>query len=149
MRKCCYQRLSSEEREEISRGLAEQLSVREIARRLERSPSTISREIRKGSCNKYTYRAQRAHRRAQRNAKSRKYGKLKLKKNSILREYVHEKLRVKWSPEQIANRLKKRYPNNEAMQISHEAIYKYLYVLPRGQLKKELLHCFTSIVLVR
>ena len=102
--------MSSEEREEISRGLAEKLSVREIARRLDRSPSTISREIRNGSCNKYTYRAQRAHRRAKRNAQSRKYGKLKLMRNSILREYVHEKLWVKWSPEQIANRLKKRSP---------------------------------------
>jgi IS30 family transposase len=58
-----------------------------------------------------------------------------------LREYVHEKLKMKWSPEQIAQALKKEYPCNEAMRISHEAIYGYLYVLPRGQLKKELLKC--------
>lgn len=141
MRKCCYKRLSSEEREEISRGLAKKLSIREIARRLDRLPSTISREIHKGSCNKYTYRAQRAHKRASRNAKSRKFGNRKLMKNEALREYVHNKLRLKWSPEQIANRLKNSYPNNEAMQISHEAIYSYLYVLPRGQLKKEFLNC--------
>jgi len=141
VRNCCYKRLSSEEREEISRGLAEKLSVREIARRLDRSQSTISREIRKGSCNKYTYRGQRAHRRAQRNARNRKLGKRKLMKNAALRNYVHEKLRLKWSPEQIANRLKNSYPDDEAMQISHEAIYGYLYVLPRGQLKRELLKC--------
>ena len=141
MRNCCYKRLSSEEREEISRGLAEKLSIREIAGRLDRLPSTISREIHKGGCNKYTYRAQRAQRRAGRNAKSRKFGRRKLMKNGALREYVHEKLRLKWSPEQIANRLKNRYPYNETMQISHEAIYGYIYVLPRGQLKKELLKC--------
>ena len=141
MRNCCYKRMSSEEREEISRGLAEKLSIREIAGRLDRLPSTISREIHKGGCNKYTYRAQRAHRRASRNAKSRKFGRRKLVKNEALREYVHEKLRLKWSPEQIANRLKNRYPDNETMQISHEAIYGYIYVLPRGQLKKELLNC--------
>ena len=141
MRNCCYQRLSSEEREEISRGLAEKLAVREIARLLERPPSTISREIRKGSCNKYTYRAQRAHKRAVRNAKTLRLDKRKLMNNTALREYVQDKLRLKWSPEQIANTLKKRYPDNNAMQISHEAIYGYLYVLPRGQLKKELLSC--------
>jgi len=133
VRNCCYKRLSSEEREK--------LTIREIAGRLDRLPGTISREIHRGGCNKYTYRAQRAHRRAVRNAKSRKFGRRKLMKNEALREYVHEKLRLKWSPEQIANRLKNSYPDNEAMQISHEAIYGYIYVLPRGQLKKELMNC--------
>lgn len=141
MRNCYYQRLSSEEREEISRGLVIGISIRDIARDLTRAPSTISREVNKGSANRYTYRAQRAQKRASRNAKYRRGYKHKLMVRPVLREYVHAKLRIKWSPEQIAHTLKKEYPFDEAMRISHEAIYSYLYVLPRGELKKELLNC--------
>lgn len=141
MRKCCYQRLSTEDREEISRGLVTGLSVRDIAKQLARAPSTISREIHKGSANRYTYRAHRSQKRALRNAACRRKNKHKLMVNAELREYVHTKLKMKWSPEQIAQTLRKEYNFNEAMQISHEAIYSYLYVLPRGELKKELLHC--------
>lgn len=139
--KCCYQRLRPEEREEISRQLARGRSVRDIAEGLGRAPSTISREIRKGSGNKYTYRAHRAENRAYRNARRRREGKRKLMIETELREYVHEKLRLRWSPEQIAQVLRKEYPFDGAMRVSHEAIYGYLYVLPRGQLKKELLRC--------
>ena len=141
MRNCCYQRLSSEEREEISRGLVLGLSIRDIAGDLARAPSTISREVCKGSSNRYTYRAQKAQKRALREAKYRRKGKHKLMVMPELREYVHARLRAKWSPEQIAQTLRKMYPLSEAMRISHEAIYSYLYVLPRGKLKKELLNC--------
>jgi len=139
--KCCYQRLKPEEREEISRQLAKGQSVRSIAETLGRAPSTISREIRKSSGNKYTYRAHRAENRAYRNARHRREGKRKLMIETELRGYVHEKLRLRWSPEQIAQILRKEYPFDGAMRVSHEAIYGYLYVLPRGQLKKELLRC--------
>ena len=138
---CCYQRLDHKEREEISRQLAMGWSIRDIAKGLGREPSTVSREIRKGSGNKYTYRAHRAENRAYRNARRRREGKRKLMIETELREYVHEKLRLRWSPEQIAQALHKEYPLAEAMRVSHEAIYGYLYVLPRGQLKKELLRC--------
>lgn len=139
--RCCYQRLTHEEREEISRQLAIGQSLREIAKNLGRSPSTISREVSKGSANRYIYRALRAQSRAYRNYKKRRGSKRKLAINIELQVYVHEKLRLKWSPEQIAHNLKKEYPLNENMRVSHEAIYMYLYVLPRGGLKKELLRC--------
>lgn len=138
---CCYQRLSEEEREEISRGLARGQSLREIADLLGRNPSTLSREIRRGGCNKYLYRAIKSQRRSLRNARKRKRGKRKLVLNGELREYVFSKLRLKWSPEQIAKNIRKEYPDREDMKISHEAIYGYLYVLPRGELKQGLLDC--------
>lgn len=138
---CCYQRLDHEEREEISRQLAVGWSIRDIANGLGREPSTISREIRKGSANKYTYRALRAQKRAFRSAGKRKEGKRKLMVDEKLRKYVHDKLRLRWSPEQIAQTLRREYPFDEIMRVSHEAIYEYLFVLPRGRLKQELLHC--------
>ncbi|MEK7377078.1 MAG: IS30 family transposase [Candidatus Margulisiibacteriota bacterium] len=134
-----YQRLRLNEREEISRCLAQGKSFREIAREISRHVSTVSREIRQAGMNKYTYRAARSDRRAIRNAGKRKSCKHKLGANRQLWEYVQEKLALRWSPEQIARSLKKLYPDVQAMQISHEAIYTYLYVLPRGELKKRLL----------
>jgi len=102
-----YQRLSSEDREEISRGLVIGLSIRDIAVNLARVPSTISREVHKGSANRYTYRAHRAQKRASWNARCRRGGKYKLIGKVELQKYVHAKLRIKWSPEQIAQTLKK------------------------------------------
>jgi len=78
VRTCCYQRLSSEDREEISRGLVIGLSIRDIAGDLARAPSTISHEVRKGGANRYTYRAHKAQKRALRKAKYRRGGKHKL-----------------------------------------------------------------------
>lgn len=134
-----YRRLSHEEREEMSRSLAQGESYREIGRRLGRSPSTVSREIRNGSMNRYTYRSCRAHRRACRNAQRRKRGKRKVMLSPRLQRYLHTKLCLRWSPQQIAASVQKEYPNDMAMRISPEAIYAYLYVLPRGALKRELL----------
>ncbi len=136
-----YTRLSELEREEISRMLAQGLSLRNIAKTVYRHVSTISREVGAGSCNKYTYRAQKAQRRAWRNMSNRKGGKLLLSSNTNLRDYVYKQLRKKWSPIQIAETVKKQYPTDITMRISHETIYTYLYVLPRGELKKELLSC--------
>lgn len=136
-----YRRLSACERERISRWLAKKKKLRWIARKLKRAPSTISREVRGGSMNRWTYRAIRAEDRAQRNASHRKRGKYKLFADRRLRIYVHKKLRLHWSPEQIVQWLCKDYPESKTMRVSSEAIYSYLYVLPRGELKRELLSC--------
>ena len=137
-----YKRLNSNEREEISRMLAQKCSFHAIAKVLNRNVSTISREISAGSGNKYTYRAIKAQNRAKRNASKRKFGTYKLKHNQELWAYVCKKLKKKkWSPRQIAEELKKDYPLDMTMRISPEAIYTYIYVLPRGSLKKELIAC--------
>lgn len=136
-----YLRLTLEDREEISRMLAQKCSFQTIAKKLQRHVSTISREISSGSCNNYTYRASRAQARAVRNSRKRKAGKYILDSNEELRKYVYGKLRIQWSPVQIAQMLEKDYPTGKNMRISPEAIYTYLYVLPRGTLKKELLTC--------
>lgn len=136
-----YNRLSLDEREEISRMLAQNCSLNDIAKSLSRSPSTISREVRLGSCNKYTYRAGKAQRRAARNASKRKTDKKILNGNLRLKHYIYRKLRKKWSPEQIAKELPLDYPEDMTMRIAPETIYAHLYILPRGELKKELLSC--------
>lgn len=121
--------------------LAQQCSFQYIAASLGRHTSTISREIVAGSCNKYTYRANKAQARSLRNSRKRKAGKYLLDERVALKRYVYHKLRLKWSPVQIAETLKKDYPTVMTMRVSPEAIYTYLYVLPRGTLKKELLSC--------
>lgn len=136
-----YNRLAFEEREEISRLLSQKYSFSTIANCLGRDKSAISREVNQGADNKYVYRAVRAQSRARRKSAKRRKGKRKLDKNKKLKKEVMAKLSLKWSPEQIANFLKERYPQDKDMRISHEAIYTYLYVLPKGQLKKELLSC--------
>lgn len=136
-----YKRLNLDEREEISRMLAQNYSLNQIARLLGRHVSTVSREVLSGSCNKYTYRAGKAQRRAERNFRKRKKNKRKLNLNRKLKQYIHEKLKLKWSPTQIAKELEKDYPLDMNMRIAPETIYTYLYVLPRGSLKKELLAC--------
>ncbi len=136
-----YKRLSSREREEISRMLAQKYSLNSIADKLDRSTSTISREVGAGSCNKYSYRATRAQKRAGRQAGKRRRRKSKLNKFNRLRRYVFAKIRLNWSPAQIAETLKKDYPDDMTMRISPESIYTYIYILPRGSLKKELLVC--------
>ena len=121
--------------------LAQDYSLNDIAKKLDRYTSTISREILSGSCNKYTYRAGKAQRRAARNSSQRKKGNKILNNELRLKRYVYRKLRKKWSPAQIAKELKKDYPADMAMRIAPETIYAYLFVLPRGSLKKELLAC--------
>ncbi len=136
-----FKRLSDLEREEISRLLSQKCSFRQIAGILGRNISTISREINAGGGNKYTYRAVRAQNRARRNAAKRKSGKHELNDNPKLWTYIRKKLKKKWSPRQIAEELEIDYPLDMTMHISPEAIYTYIYVLPRGSLKKELTAC--------
>jgi transposase, IS30 family len=121
--------------------LSQKCSFNDIAKVLDRHPSTISREVNGGGGNKYVYRATRAQNRARRNASKRKSGKHKLNENPKLWAYVRKKLKKKWSPRQIAEELEKDYPLDMTMRISPEAIYTYIYVLPRGSLKKELTFC--------
>jgi len=137
MQKRRYTRLVDQERESISRGLAQHKSIRQLARELNRSPSTISREIRRNK-GKSGYRAFSASRRAKAAASSRKRGKRKIEKQEGLLSYVMEKLQREWSPQEISKRLKIEYAWDMNMQVSHEPIYQYIYVLPRGELKKSL-----------
>ena len=128
--------LSIAEREAISRGLSKGRSLRRIAADLERAPSTISREVlRHGG--RRAYRAHRADRRAWDRALRPKHCALRL--NSELRRVVAGKLCLDWSPEQISAWLKLRYPDEPDMRVSHETIYRSLFVQARGVLKKELL----------
>ena len=138
MQKRRYTRLVDQERESISRGLAQHKSIRQLARELNRSPSTISREIRRNK-GKSGYRAFSASRRAKAAASSRKRGKRKIEKQEGLMSYVMEKLQREWSPQEISKRLKIEYAWDMNMQVSHEAIYQYIYVLPRGELKQLLI----------
>lgn len=137
MKKRKYKRLSSREREEISRGLASSAGVAEIAARIGRDRGTVSREIDRNS-GRSGYRAFSARNRARASASSRKHGKRILAKRGTLRAYVLEKIIARWSPEQIAVTLTRKYPHDMTMRISHEAIYQYIYVLPRGSLKRSL-----------
>lgn len=132
-----YRRLSLIEREELSRMLAAGSSLRAIGQALSRAPSTVSRELVRQHASPVTYRAVPAHQRAQRWAHHpRKPRKLAVQPR--LRTAVFTLLAQRWSPEQIARGLPQRYPHEPTMRISHEAIYTYLYVLPRGAFKREL-----------
>lgn len=125
--------LSLGEREEISRGIVVGHSVRTIAAQLSRAPSTVGREIQRNG-GRQRYRANlaawdRAHR-----------SKIcKLAGNRSLARIVAGKLKLQWSPRQVAGWLKRRFPDDERLQVSHETIYKTLFIQARGALKKELL----------
>ncbi len=128
--------LSLAEREDISRGIASDSSMREIARLLKRSASTVSREVARHG-GRPAYRAHDADRRAWVSALRPK--RCLLAGNRRLRDVVASKLMLDWSPEQISGWLKTRYPNNESMHVSHETIYRSLFIQARGVLKKELM----------
>lgn len=134
-----YRRLSDAEREEISRSIARGEDQASIADYLGRSPGTISRELLRNS-GRTGYRAFTAKRRAIRAASSRRHGKRRLTSELRLHRYVVMKLNKRWSPHEIVKRMETEYPDDMTMRISHEAIYQYIYVLPRGELKKTLVH---------
>jgi IS30 family transposase len=127
--------LTLAEREEISRGLSAKISIRVIAKRLNRSPSTISREIKRNG-GAATYRAISADKQTWLRAKRPKLGKLQV--NIELRNIIANKIADKWSPEQISGYLKRTYLKDKTMHVSHEIIYRALYIQSRGMLKKEL-----------
>jgi IS30 family transposase len=127
--------LRLEEREEISRGIAAGQSIRRIARDLGRSPSTISREIRRNGGSQ-AYRASPADNTAWDRALRPKICRLAL--HAPLRLRVAQKLALEWSPKQIAGWLRQQFPTDPNMQLSHESIYRSLFIQTRGVLKKEL-----------
>ena len=129
------------EREEISRGIATHQSARALARKLGRSPSTVAREIcRNGGYDQY--RATPADEAAW--ARTRRPKRCKLAENPRLRRAVAGKLRLAWSPEQVAGWLKNVHPGDTSQHVSHETIYRSLFVQTRGVLKKELLQHLRS-----
>jgi IS30 family transposase len=133
--------LSLSEREIISRGLAMQRSLRAIALQLGRSSSTVSREV-KRNAGRDAYRATAAEEsawdRALRPKPCKLAGQLKLVR------VISQKLQCEWSPEQISGWLKRQYPNDKSYHVSHETIYKSLFIQARGVLKKELMACLRS-----
>ena len=128
--------LTVAEREEISRGIVAGHSMRCIASLLGRAPSTVSREIHRNG-GRRRYRANQAEQGAW--DRAHRPQTCKLVQNRTLARIVAEKLRLQWAPEQIAGWLKYMYPDDENMQVSHETIYKSLFIQARGALKKELL----------
>ena len=128
--------LTLTEREEVSRAVAAGRSIRSIASQLGRAPSTISREIQRNGGQQW-YRASHADQAAWDRAQRPKT--CKLVKNRRLARVVAGKLQSQWSPEQIAGWLKRTYPDDETHQVSHETIYRSLFIQARGALKKELL----------
>ena len=127
--------LSLAEREEISRGLSTGQSMRQIAIALQRSPSTISREIARND-GRRRYRAAQADKAAW--ERSHRPKVCLLAKNGKLRRLVANKLALDWSPEQISGWLRRAYPDDETLNVSHETIYKSIFFQARGVLKKEL-----------
>jgi IS30 family transposase len=128
--------LTLAEREEISRGLVAGDSIQSIARRLSRSPSTICREIKRNS-GPAGYRASQADQFAW--DRSLRPKVCKLVEHRMLAHIVANKLQLQWSPQQIAGWLKRAWPGNEDYHVSHETIYRSLFIQARGALKKELL----------
>lgn len=138
--------LSLAEREEISRGMAVSASMRQIAVMIGRAPSTVSREIaRNGGRNRY--RASKADSQAW--EQTRRPKQCRLGMNDNLQNVVATKLSLDWSPEQIAGWLKLGFPDDKSMRISHETIYRSLFIQARGVLKKELLSHLRSRRMMR
>ena len=134
--------LSIEEREELSRGLAAGRSMTEIARRLRRSPSTVTREVERNCDAKGHYRAVAADRRAV--LRTRRPKPAKLAHHGERRRAVEQRLARRWPPEQISRSLRRDFPERPELQVSHETIYQSLYVQSRGALRRELASCLRT-----
>jgi len=138
--------LSLAAREEVSRGLCAGWSIRAIARQVGRPPSTVCREIARNG-GRRRYRAALADSRAWDQARRPK--DCKLRQHRRLCALVDKKLRLDWSPEQVAGWLRRQFPNREGMQVSHETIYRTLFVQARGALKFELVRHLRSRRMMR
>jgi IS30 family transposase len=134
-------RLTRDEREAIEAGLRDGCSQAQIARKLGRTASTVSREIASNTIGS-SYRASKAHKRAW--SRSRRPKTTKLSSNPELRRLVAARLEELWSPEQISRWLRSEFPHDPMMWVSHETIYKSLYVQGRGELRRELARCLRS-----
>jgi transposase, IS30 family len=139
----CERYLSREERYELARLREGGLSVRAVAARMGRSPSTICRELARNAAPRTgLYQPERAHRMAW--ERQRRPRSSRLSRHPVLARQVQDMLDRRYSPEQVSGRLKVLYPGEAAMQISHETIYQSIYVYPRGQLRRELKACLRS-----
>ena len=138
--------LTAEEREEVSRDLVSGCSLRQIAARLGRAPSTVSREVSRNG-GRTCYRATGADERAWAQASRPKLCLLAV--NKPLQALVAEKLQAQWSPQQVSGWLKAEHASDEAMRVSHETIYKSLFIQARGVLRKELVRNLRSRRLMR
>jgi IS30 family transposase len=146
-RKRTSRSLTLDERETISRGIAKQHTLREIAQQLGRSPSTVSREVKRNGGDA-RYRASSADQAAWQRTLRPKRCKLAGKPDLV--KVITQKLQAEqWSPQQVAGWLKRRYPKNEYYHVSHETIYKSLFIQARGVLKKELLACLRTQRIMR
>jgi IS30 family transposase len=134
-------RLHLSEREEISRGLRAGESIRRIADRLRRAPSTVSREVSRNG-GRVAYRAVAAQRDTR--LRERRPRPTRLARNPRLTAEVERMLRLRWSPVQIARRLRLEHPADEEMRVSHETIYRALYIQGRGELRRELVACLRT-----
>ena len=132
-----FTRLNLEERIQIEKYFDKGFSASSIAILLGRHKSTISRELKKTHYN--SYRAYQAHMRSARTCIDKNYGRSKILANQKLVKYIIKHLRKKWSPEQISLSLKKEFPNQKNMQVSHETIYYYVYLHSKKSLKDELI----------
>ncbi len=132
-----YSRLTFDERIEIEKLLSHKKSYADIATALNRSKSTIQRDVKRQG--RDCYKAMTAECSAVGNSSNRKDGKTKIKVCEALEKYVLEKLQLRWSPRQISVSLQRKFPENKAMQISHEAIYLYIYLHSKTELKKLLI----------
>jgi IS30 family transposase len=134
-------RLRPSEREEISRGLRAGESMRRIADRLGRAPSTVSREVTRNG-GRAGYRAWRAG--AATRTRARRPKVAKLARNPRLRAEVERLLGRRWSPQQIAHRLRVEHPDDREMRVAHETIYRSLFIQARGALRRELAACLRT-----
>lgn len=135
-----YKRLKYKDRIQIETYIGMGYNYREIGIELGIGKSSIYREIKRNSDSKRIYKADYAQKKAEQTIASRKQGKRILLQNTYLQGYVNINIGLGWSPQQITHRLLQEYPDNPNMRISHESIYQYIYVLPRGELKKTLIN---------
>lgn len=131
-----YKRIQLEERIEIEKMIVQHFSVTQIALKLNRNKSTISREIRKLNT---PYSSLNAEAFATGNQYNRRWRKSKINQNPELKKFVYDHLKLRWSPDQIVTSLKRLFPNNKAMNLSHESIYLHIYVHVKKELKNELI----------
>lgn len=134
-------RLSLDDRIEIKLGLERELSLRAIARSIDREASTVCREVNRNG-GRHRYRPLKAHRLAEQRARRPKV--TKLAGNPQLCSRVISDLKALWSPQQITARLRKEFRDDDTMSVSHETIYKSLYVQGRGELRRELARCLRT-----
>jgi IS30 family transposase len=131
-----YRRINYEERIKIELLLSQKKSLTEIGKIINRPKCTILREVKRNSG--HAYKAEAANINATYGNKNKHRGN-KIQSNPLLAYYIHMRLKQRWSPQQISNRLQKVQAKNKRMQVSHESIYTYIYLKSKGQLRKELI----------